>query len=125
MGVCSVCSFPNNFCFKSFVDIVESTESSERISPIIAVDGVGKVLLVSGEDSSIISIISVSVLLGGLAFETNETESIVAEEVGVPPELVAGVIAALFAAEEGRKSFVTDSEALKEVSFICILCVNK
>lgn len=113
MGVSVFCASTNNFCFKSFVDIVESTESSERISPIIAVDGVGKVLLVSGEDSSIISIISVSVLLGGLAFETNETESIVTEEEGVPPELVAGVVVALFAAEEGRKSFVTDSEALK------------
>lgn len=90
-------------------DTQESTESNERISPIMAVDGVGKVLLVSGDDSSITSIISVSTRLRELVFEANEIESIVVEKLDV----AAG--ATFFAAddEEGRKSLVTDSDAIK------------
>ena len=93
--------------------MLESMESNECISPIIAVDGVGKVLLVSGEDSSITSIISVSVRLSKLAFETNETESIVLEvlELVVVPGGGGGGFA-VAAEDEGRNSFVTDSEAV-------------
>ena len=99
----------------------ESMESNERISPIIAVDGVGKVLLVSGEDSSITSIISVSVRLSKLTFETNETESIVLEVLELVVVAGGGAAAAaaaggddfvVAAEDDGRKSFVTDSEAV-------------
>lgn len=88
----------------------------------MAVDGVGKVLLVSGDDSSMTSIISASAAhLRGLAFETNETESMVVVE----PELTA--CNTFFPAddEEGRKSFVTDSEAVKGKEKHFVFSYNK
>lgn len=82
-----------------------SIESKERISPMMAVEGVGNVLLDSGDESSITST-SVPVRFRELTFEAKDSESAV----------VDGEMTFFEALDEveplGRNNFVTDSEAV-------------
>lgn len=91
-----------------------SIESKDRISPMIAVEGVGNVLLDSGEESSINST-SVSKRFKELTSETNDKESAVVE--GLITFFVEDVDDEL-----GRNSLLTDSEAAtnKWINLICL-----